>query len=117
MTDIVTLDQAKSHLRVDGDDEDDLIAIYLAAAIQSAMNYLDRQVFANEADMASAVTAATAGDDPIVATPPMLAAILLILGKLYLFREDVVTGTAATVQELPSGSRALLTPYRVGMGA
>ena len=42
------------------------------------------------------------------------AACLLKLGHLFANREDVVTGTIAT--ELPQSSKALLTPYRVGMG-
>jgi len=42
------------------------------------------------------------------------AACLLKLGHLFANREEVVTGTIAT--ELPQGSKALLTPYRVGMG-
>ena len=52
-------------------------------------------------------------------TPPMVvndlvrSAILLIVGHLYANREDVTTG--APVQ-LPTGARALIAPYRKGMG-
>lgn len=42
------------------------------------------------------------------------AAMLLILGHLHENREEVVTGTTATA--LPSGAKALLFPYRVGLG-
>lgn len=42
------------------------------------------------------------------------AAILLTLGHLHENREEVITGTIATT--LPTGARALLQPYRVGLG-
>lgn len=50
----------------------------------------------------------------IVINPSIQSACLLKLGHLFANREEVVTGTIAT--ELPQGSKALLTPYRIGMG-
>ncbi|WP_156374647.1 head-tail connector protein [Pseudorhodoferax sp. Leaf274] len=41
-------------------------------------------------------------------------AMLLTLGHLYDNREEVVTGTTAT--QLPEGAKALLWPYRRGLG-
>lgn len=52
--------------------------------------------------------------DGIVINPSIAAACLLITGNLFANREDVVVGSIATV--LPMGSRALLFPYRVGLG-
>lgn len=51
----------------------------------------------------------------IVINDAVVAACLLILGNLYANREDVVIGTISS--ELPMGSKSLLMPYRVGMGA
>lgn len=50
----------------------------------------------------------------MVITPTIQAACLLKLGHLFANREEVVTGTIAT--ELPMASKALLMPYRIGMG-
>lgn len=50
----------------------------------------------------------------IVINPSITAACLLTIGKLYANREDMVTGQTAV--ELPNGARALLHPYRVGLG-
>jgi len=115
-TPIISQDQSLAHLRVDAGTDDAMIALYVSAAVQSASNFMNRQVYATADDMAAAVLAGTAGDDPIIADDAIRAAILLILGKLYSNREDVVTGTGRTVQLLPDGSRYLLQPYRVGMG-
>ncbi|SAK65437.1 hypothetical protein AWB80_03073 [Caballeronia pedi] len=115
-TPIITTEQALAHLREDAGVADDLIALYIGAAIQSASDYLDRKIYATTEDMAAAVLADTAGDDPIVVNDAVRAAILLILGKLYAFREDVVVGTSSSVMELPTGSKQLLFPYRAGLG-
>jgi uncharacterized protein YwlG (UPF0340 family) len=42
------------------------------------------------------------------------AAILLMLGDMYASREDTVIGVS--VSPLPTGARALMRPYRAGMG-
>ncbi|MFM0495599.1 head-tail connector protein [Paraburkholderia caledonica] len=102
---------AIAHARVDADDP--LIDTYLAAAIGEAEEFTNRKFYANNDDMAAAVLDGTAGDDPMVVEPPIVAAILLIFGRLYAMREDVVTGQA---MELPRGSRSMLQPYRVNMG-
>lgn len=58
----------------------------------------------------------TGGYDGEAAKVPraVCQAILLIVGHLYANREDVVVGAA--VAELPQGSKALLWPYRRGLG-
>ncbi|MDR5736136.1 head-tail connector protein [Caballeronia sp. LZ025] len=113
-TPIIATAQALAHLRVDAGVEDDIIALYISAAIQSASDYLDRKIYATPDDMAAAVLDGTAGDDPIVINDAVRAAILLILGRLYANREDTVVG--ASVAELPAGSKQLLFPYRAGLG-
>ena len=64
--------------------------------------------------MASAVTAGTAGDHPMVSNKAVEAAILMTLGHLYANREQVVVGAA--VAEMPFGPRALLRPHRIFPG-
>lgn len=111
---LVTLDQAKAHLRVVGGAEDEDIKLKLSAATGIALTYLDRPVYATQADLEAAKEAGNAGDYPLVCTDMVRAGILLILGDLYTNREDVVTGTIAT--QLPTGARNCLRPLR-RMGA
>lgn len=107
---LVSLDQALAHLRIEPGDEDALVTLYLSAAEQSAVDFLNRQVFEDQAALDAAVVDGSAGNDPMVVNFAVKAAILLMLGHLYANREDVVTG--ATAEQLPFGSRALLRPHR-----
>lgn len=111
---ILALDMVKSHLRVTWADEDQLIGIYHAAAEGSAISFLNRKVFTDQAALEAAVTAGTAGDDPMVANAEFHAAVLLTAGHLYVNREQVVLGVTAV--DLPMGARDFLQPYRVGLG-
>lgn len=115
-TPIVSLERALDHLREDQGAADDLIGLYINAATQSAADYLGRTLYASDSDMQAAITAGVAGDSPLVANDLIRAAILLGIGKLYAFREDVVVGTATSVMDLPGGAKSLLFPYRVGLG-
>jgi hypothetical protein len=110
---VISMAQARAHLR-DPDDDDAYLQLLIDSAEQSAVSYLNRQVYADAQSMAEAVAAEMAGEKPMLSNAPFKSACLLILGHLYANREDVVTGTIAT--ELPRGSQALLTPYRVGWG-
>lgn len=112
---LVSLEQARSHLRVDDPAEDSQIALYLAAAEQAAFDYLNRNAYPDEETLAAAVGDGTAGDRPIVANAAILSAVLLMLGHLWENREDSIVGTI--VSPLPNGSKWLLTPHRIGMGA
>lgn len=56
----VTLAEAKLHLRVDGNDEDSLIGLYINAAEQAAIKALDRGVYADNTALQTAMTAAPA---------------------------------------------------------
>ena len=52
-TELVTLDEAKAHLRVVDDSEDTDITLKLRAAEQMAVAYLDRAVYPSAQAMAS----------------------------------------------------------------
>lgn len=95
---VVTLDEAKAHLRVDGTDDDADIALKLAAAEDDVARYLDRPLPWTDAD-----------GTPVAVPPAVKAAILLVLGDLYANRE--VSVIDATYAENPTLKR-LLSSYR-----
>lgn len=111
---LIDTELAKQHLRVDGDDEDLLIGLYLDAAEEAAMEFMNRSVYTDVEALADAVLSGTAGEQPMVITKAITAGILLILGDLYANRENTIIGTISS--ELPRGANALLQPYRVNMG-
>lgn len=101
---LVELALAKKHLRVDWDDEDGEIAVYLAAAETSVVEYLDRVVQAAEPLPAN-------DSHAIVITPPIAAAILLVTADLYERREPPEKNEGEAM--LSPTVRRLLAPYRV----
>lgn len=112
---LVDLDTLKLHCRIDINDEDALVVIYGDAADERIESYLNRRVFTTQSALNTAVTAGTAGDDPMVVNDSIKAAIMLLVGHLYNNRESTVDPRTEMV-ELPMGVSYLLTPYRVGMG-
>lgn len=109
---LVDLATAKLHLRVDDATEDTIITLYLGAAQASAVEYLNRNVYATQGELDAAAEAPPA--DPMVVNDAVKAAILLLVGHLYANREEAAVGLS--VASLPVNSRVLLQPYRVGMG-
>lgn len=111
---LVTLAQAKAHLRVIHDDEDGDIRLKLSAATRMAIVYLDRDVYESQEELDAAIAAGVARSYPLLATDDDMemvrAGILLLLGDLYANREETITGTIAT--QLPTGARSCLRPLR-----
>ena len=64
---IVTLPEARLHLRADGTDEDALIGVYIAAAEKSAIALLDRGVYADGTALGVARASAPAELDTAIA--------------------------------------------------
>lgn len=110
---MIDLDTAKLHLRIDGGAEDALLPLYIRAAEQAAVEYVNRNLYADQAELSAAVLAGTAGASPLVVNDLMRAAMLLTLGDLHSYREDT---QARAVTALPTGARALLQPYRIYAG-
>lgn len=107
---IVTLSEAKLHCRVDHNDEDTLIQLYLDAAELSVANFLDRNVYASTIAQGTD----TAG---IVINAPIKSAILLLVGHYYANREATTMNvTTLNVVEAPMAVRWLLMPYRATLG-
>ena len=111
---LLTEAQALAHLRIEAGHEPNL-SLYMSAAEQAARDYTCRIFYTSDIELDEAVKQGIAGQHPLVVTDAVLAAILLILGHLYMNREDVIIGV--TPMELPMNSRYLLAPYRAGMGA
>ena len=89
---LISLDEAKAHLNVDGDGQDELIKIYADAAVQSCMTNVDRALV------------------PVGAEPSFKVAALLMLGDLYANRETIIVGEAFGVSPTVD---ALLRPFRI----
>lgn len=112
--DLITLEQALGHERADAGIDDADAQLKLNAAIQFAVEYLNRKLYASEEDMAAAVLNGTAGDSPMLINDLIRAGILLIFGDLYQYRENTVTGVSTV--SIPIGAKQLLQPYRAGLG-
>lgn len=111
---LVPMDVAKNHLRVDPDYPDSQVSVYLGASERLAEEFMNRKVYATPEEMAAAILAGDAGEDPIVINDLILAAILLMMAHLHANRENTVVG--ATVDTIPNGFEVLLRPFRLGMG-
>lgn len=96
---IVSLSEAKSHLRVDQSNEDTLIQIYIDAAVDHVREYLNGEI---KGEL----------DSPVSTPASIKAAIFLLVGDLYENRE---AGSEAEIKRNPAVD-ALLYPYRVRLG-
>lgn len=96
---ILTLAEAKIHLRVDQSTEDTTIQIYIDAATEYVENFLNRQV-------------PGMNESPQYIPSSIKSAALLIVGDLYENREGA---GEKDIKENPAVMR-LLYPYRVGIG-
>lgn len=107
----IDLAAAKRHLKVDWDEEDALIGVYLPAAYRAVEGTIFCKVL-DEDPPEPATPEELVPHGPsagvVWAWPDINAAALLILGHLYANREDVVQGQAVAV---PMGAQWLLTQY------
>lgn len=87
---MIDLARVKLHLRVDGDEENTVIAGYFEAAKSHVAMHCDRIL----------VEADPAGPDEMGLTPDVEQAILLLVGHWYANREAVVIGTISTAVPL-----------------
>ncbi|MFT0866041.1 head-tail connector protein [Pseudomonas sp. CAM1A] len=101
---MIDLDTVKSHLRVDGDEEDALIQAYTDAAFSTFEQWTNRKLIAEGEPLPDPIGNALAFRKSIQ------QGALLLIGHWYASRETVVTGTIAT--ELPMATKALWGPHR-----
>ena len=86
---MLSLQEAKLHLRVDHDAEDTAITAMIAAAEASVREYLNAETLPDE--------------------PPVRAACLMLVGSLFVCRESVESTTMAEGKLFDR----LLAPYRL----
>jgi hypothetical protein len=106
---MIDLTLAKLHLRVDGEDEDVLLSLYIKAATRAAEQYLNRNLYSQEDGVGSDL-------DGLVMNEDVQSAILLQVGHLYANRESVSLVQGSSFPELALGYKYLLNPYRLEMG-
>ena len=95
---VVDLDRAKQHLRVDFPDEDALIEALIPAAVGHVSTLIHRSIPWKD----------EAGAEVDVPSP-VVSAILLVLGDLYVNREAQSTGKALVENQTVN---RLLSPYK-----
>lgn len=104
---LVTLQQAKNHLRVDNDEQDNEIAMYAEGASDAVINYLT--AMNSEAADAYLDSAGEAIDELV---PSVIKnATLIMIGYLFRHRDDN-EGEAFERGYLPKPVTALLFPLR-----
>lgn len=103
---LVEFDRVKDHLRLDALCDAFTVELYQMAAEAAVVAYLDRPVHPAGTTL-PIVGAPGYNATAIVASPDIIAAVLLLLGSLYENRE--AGGDSAM---LPPVVRALLAPYR-----
>lgn len=98
---MVTLEQVKHQCRIEHDDEDALLAGYMAAARDHVQMHLDRTIY----------ELAVPDDDPdgVIDNPSIDQATLLLISHWYAHREAV---SESSMTEMPMGTCHLLQPYR-----
>ncbi|WP_278939786.1 head-tail connector protein [Pseudomonas helleri] len=94
VTDLLSISLMRKHLRVDHEDDDDLIELYAESALAWALWYCDNPSLKLAPDFPASFK----------------AALLLLLGHSYAVREAVAVGTIAT--ELPMAVESLLWASR-----
>lgn len=101
---MIDLALVKTHLKVDGDEEDTLVQGYVDAAISAFELWTNRKLIAEGDQLPDPV------GNALVITKAIRQGALLLVGHWYANRETVAIGTIAT--ELPMATNALWLPHR-----
>ncbi|MBB1060422.1 head-tail connector protein [Marilutibacter spongiae] len=114
----VTLAEAKKHLLVIHDDDDEIIQQYIDAAESYAAGYMNRASIADEQEcpwlFADGCVSSSSSSEPLGEVPAgVKQAVLLLVGEYYENRTQGVTGTIYS--KMPA-VESLLHQHRVGLG-
>lgn len=101
---MIELATVKTHLRVDDDSEDTLIAAYIDAAFGAFELWTNRKLLSTAEPMPEPV------GNALRITKAIEQGALLLIGHWYANRESVVIGTITA--ELPMATNALWKPHR-----
>lgn len=105
---LVSLIEAKKHLRVEIHDDDEYIALLIDAAEQWAAEFLNRPL--SDLLLSGGVSPPSLDGE---LQPAVKMGVLVIVGDLYENREQIVTGASVASNSL---WERILYPYRVGLG-
>lgn len=95
--DLLPIELIRKHLRVDYEDEDDLVILYAESALAWALWYCDNPAFETVEDFPASFK----------------AALLLLIGHSYANREAVILGSSSTsLTTLPLAVESLLWSSR-----
>ncbi|ULJ64186.1 head-tail connector protein [Wielerella bovis] len=97
---MVTLEIAKLHARIDGDDENVLLDLLLQGAIEHCCEYLNTPLFETKEEKGE--------QDGVVLNADIQTAILLVFSWRYAQREDQ--------ESMPVAAQKLLDKYRKHAG-
>lgn len=92
MSNLITLREVKEHCRIDYDDEDTLLQLYIDAAIETCQKHIGKRF-----------------DNDLEFTPAIKVGCLLYIGALYDNRETVAD---LTIKEIPHTIDMLWSVYR-----
>lgn len=101
---MIDLALVKTHLKVDGDEEDTLVQGYVDAAISTFELWTNRKLIAEGGPLPDPI------GNALVITKAISQGALLLVGHWYANRETVTIATTAT--ELPMATSALWLPHR-----
>ncbi|MEG0997393.1 MAG: head-tail connector protein [Clostridia bacterium] len=103
MVEFITLQQAKMHLRIDHDDEDDLVKTLIDAVFDAFETSTNRKLYAENETIPDDVP------NGIHLSKSITQGAFLLLGHWYANRESVVAGS---VVEMPMGTKWLWSRHK-----
>lgn len=102
---MIDLSVVKAHLKVDHDDEDQLIQGYTDAALSAFETWSNRKLVAPGEALPDPV------GNALIMSNAIKQGALLLIGQWYVYREPVVASTSQ-ISELPMATNALWKPHR-----
>lgn len=86
---LVTLEEARQHLRIDGDADDSWLEVWIPAVSQAVLLWLKDEVraYQPEVDSNGDAVVDSSGDPELVVKPIVQSAVLVELASQYRFRE------------------------------